>query len=150
MQNPNLCKNAPGTDSSGFKIIDHIEYPELQKAIRPDADAKGIRLDLYVKDSQNTVYNIEMQTVITKVLPQRSRYYQSMIDLQLIDSGEDYELLNKSYVIFICLHDIFGKGRHQYTFKNSLYAGYQSCIRGRHNKNSSSMQMVQRMMLHQS
>lgn len=117
MQNPNLCKKLLERILPDLNI-DHIEYPELQKAIRPDADAKGIRLDLYVKDSQNTVYNIEMQTVITKVLPQRSRYYQSMIDLQLIDSGEDYELLNKSYVIFICLYDIFGKGRHQYTFKN--------------------------------
>ena len=25
--------------------IDHIEYPELQKEVKPDADAKSIRLD---------------------------------------------------------------------------------------------------------
>ena len=117
MQNPYLCQKLLERILPDLNI-DHIEYPELQKAIRPDVDAKSVRLDVYVKDSQNTVYNIEMQTVNTKILPQRSRYYQSMIDLQLIDSGEDYELLNKSYVIFICLHDIFGKGRHQYTFKN--------------------------------
>ena len=27
-------------------------------------------------------------------------------------------MLNKSYVIFICTEDIFGKGRHIYTFEN--------------------------------
>ena len=60
--------------------IDHIEYPELQKSIDLDYDAKGVRLDVYVKDGNNTVYNIEMQAIDTKELPKRSRYYQSMTD----------------------------------------------------------------------
>lgn len=42
----------------------------------------------------------------------------SMIDLQLLDKGQYYNELNKSYVIFICPFDIFGKGRHIYTFEN--------------------------------
>ena len=33
--------------------IERIEYPELQKTIRPDAAAKGVRLDVYVKDDKN-------------------------------------------------------------------------------------------------
>ena len=41
-----------------------------------------------------------------------------MIDLNLLKKGEDYNRLNKSYVIFICTEDIFGKGRHVYTFEN--------------------------------
>ncbi len=51
-------------------------------------------------------------------LPQRSRYYQNLIDANLLDRGEDYRLLNRSYVIFICMEDIFHKGRHIYTFEN--------------------------------
>ena len=117
MQNPRLCKELlqrilPDLD------IDHIEYPELQKAIKPDADAKSIRLDVYIKDSKDVVYNIEMQASDTKELPKRSRYYQSLIDLQLIDKGQTYRKLNRSFVIFICLEDIFGYGRHIYTFEN--------------------------------
>ena len=41
-----------------------------------------------------------------------------MIDLNLIQKGEDFNKLNKSYVIFICTEDIFGNGRHIYTFEN--------------------------------
>ena len=54
----------------------------------------------------------------TRELPKRSRYYQGMMDLQLIDSGQPYKKLNQSYVIFICLEDVFGKNRHIYTFEN--------------------------------
>ncbi len=54
--------------------IDHIEYPELQKSINLDYEAKGIRLDVYVKDGNNTVYNIGMQAIDTKELPKRSRH----------------------------------------------------------------------------
>lgn len=117
MQNPELCKELlqrilPDLD------IDRIEYPELQKTIKEDFDAKGIRLDVYINDGKGTVYNIEMQAVTSKYLPRRTRYYQSMIDLQLVDKGQDYDTLNNSYIIFICLSDIFGKGRYMYTFEN--------------------------------
>jgi predicted transposase/invertase (TIGR01784 family) len=117
MQNPKLCKGLLQIILPDLEI-DHIEYPELQKTIKPDADAKSIRLDLYIKDNKNVVYNIEMQASDTKELPKRSRYYQSMLDLQLIDKGEAYQNLNHSFVIFICLEDLFNKGRHIYTFEN--------------------------------
>lgn len=98
--------------------IDHVEYPEAQKGIRPDVDAKSVRLDVYVKDGEGTVYDIEMQAVDTRELPKRSRYYQSMLDLQLIDKGQTYKKLKPSYVIFICPFDLFDRGRHIYTFEN--------------------------------
>ena len=36
----------------------------------------------------------------------------------MIPKGEDYDKLKKSFVIFICTFDPFGKGRHLYTFEN--------------------------------
>ncbi|MCI8859466.1 MAG: Rpn family recombination-promoting nuclease/putative transposase [Lachnospiraceae bacterium] len=117
MQNPELCKELLQRILPDLKI-DHIEYPELQKNIKQDIDAKSVRLDVYVKDEKTVVYDIEMQVSDTKELPKRSRYYQSMIDLQLIDKGQYYNELNRSYVIFICPFDAFGKGRHIYTFEN--------------------------------
>lgn len=117
MQNPELCKELLHRILPDLKI-DRIEYPELQKTIKPDMDARSVRLDVYVKDDKNTVYDIEMQVSDTKELPERSRYYQSMIDLQLIDKGQYYKKLNRSYIIFICPFDAFGKGRHIYTFEN--------------------------------
>ena len=117
MQNPELCKELLQRILPDLEI-DHIEYPELQKSIQPDTNAKSIRLDVYIRDDANTVYDIEMQVANTGELPKRTRYYQSMIDLQLIDKEQTYKRLNQSYIIFICPFDPFGKGRHIYTFKN--------------------------------
>ena len=60
-----------------------------------------------------------MQTSDGANLPKRMRYYQGMIDLNILDKGQDYTTLKKSYVIFICTFDPFGEGRHIYTFCNT-------------------------------
>ena len=117
MQNPELCKELLQRILPDLQI-DRIEYPELQKSIRADVDAKSVRLDVYVKDGKGTVYDIEMQVTDTKELPKRTRYYQSMIDLQMIDKGQLYSKLKPSYIIFISPFDTFGMGRHVYTFEN--------------------------------
>ena len=116
MQDPELCKellevilNVP---------IERVEYPELQKTIDIAQDARSVRLDVYVRDGHDTVYDIEMQTVHEEGLPKRSRYYQGMIDLASIEKGELYKNLNRSYVIFICTFDAFGRGESIYTFEN--------------------------------
>ena len=117
MQDSELCKELLQRILPDLNI-DHIEYPQLQKTIQPDVDAKSIRLDVYVKDGRGTIYDIEMQVTDTKELPKRTRFYQSMIDLQLIDKGMPYKMLKPSYIIFICPFDMFGEGRHIYTFEN--------------------------------
>ena len=117
MQDPKLCKGLLQRILPGLKI-DRIEYPETQKAIRPDIDAKSVRLDVYVEDGKGTVYDIEMQVSTSKELPKRTRYYQSLLDMQMIDKGEPYKKLKPSYIIFICPFDQFGMGRHIYTFEN--------------------------------
>ena len=73
----------------GIKI-DHIEYPKIQEVINLDIKAKSIRLDVYVDDGENTVYNIEMQNISKPDQPKRMRYYQDLIDLDLIEKGQDY------------------------------------------------------------
>lgn len=97
--------------------INKIEMPENQKTIDLLLESKGIRLDIYVKDENNSVYNIEMQRGKHRNLPKRLRYYQCNIDLDLISKGEDYNKLAKSYIIFICTFDLFGVGRHKYSFE---------------------------------
>lgn len=116
MRDPELCRKM--LERLLEMDISAIEYPEEQKTIDLSYDSRSVRLDLYVKDNQDTVYNVEIQTVDTKELPKRSRYYQGMIDLNLIEKGEPYQKLNRSYVIFICTFDPFGKGFYRYTFEN--------------------------------
>ena len=117
MSNPKFVKPLLET-ILGVKIR-KIVYPQTQKNIDLSLQAKGIRLDVYVEDDQNTVFNLEMQTSDGANLPKRMRYYQGMIDLNILDKGQDYTTLKKSYVIFICTFDPFGEGRHIYTFCNT-------------------------------
>lgn len=98
-----------------FKIRD-IEYPERQLTLHPGIDTKGIRLDVYAQDDENTVYNVEMQTTNTRDIPKRSRYYQGAMDIELLKPGETYHSLNKTFIIFVCTFDLFEKGLMKYTF----------------------------------
>ena len=116
MSNKELCKHL--LEIILQKKIKDIRYTELQKTIDLQYDAKSIRLDVYVEDDLDSVYNIEIQTTDEKNLPKRSRFYQGMIDLNILNKGESYNKLKKSYVIFICNYDPFGKGRCFYRFEN--------------------------------
>ena len=116
MRDPKLCK--PLLELILNVKIRKIEYPELQKTIDKRYGSKAIRLDVYVEDEAGTVYDVEIQTTEKKHLPKRTRYYQGIIDLHILEKGEDYTALRKSFVIFICTYDPFGKGRWVYTFEN--------------------------------
>ena len=80
-------------------------------------DSKGIRLDVYVEDKDD-VFNMEMQVEISSELPKRSRYYQDLMDLNLLEAGCRYKDLKRSYVIFICMKDVFKENLPVYTFEN--------------------------------
>ena len=111
---PDKCKKLL-EEILGIKIA-RIEYPQRQKVMDFSYDSKSIRLDIYVEDEQQTVYNIEMQTTSDGYLALRIRYYHDMIDLNIINKGEDYKHLKKSFVIFICTFDPFDRDRYIYTF----------------------------------
>ena len=97
--------------------VGKIKYPSLQKTIAPFYKSKGIRLDVYVSDSDR-VFDIEIQTSIPPSLPKRTRYYQSLMDVDNLLRGQSYAELKESYVIFICTQDPFGRGLPVYTFHN--------------------------------
>ena len=97
--------------------IDHIEYPEIEKTISPYYETKGVRLDVYLKDTDK-VFDIELQNAIDFDLAFRTRYYQSMIDTDNLLKGEHYSKLPESFIIFICTYDPFEKNLSTYTFEN--------------------------------
>lgn len=96
--------------------IDRIEVSK-EKSMVYHPEYKGVRLDVYARDEKNTCYNVEMQASRRPVLGKRSRYYQSQMDMEMLQSGRDYEELPKSFVVFICDFDPFGKELYRYTFK---------------------------------
>ena len=104
--------------------IADINYLEAEKTLEPEYTSRGIRLDIIVADDKNTHYNLEMQVKNNKnpdtdtyVLPKRSRYYQALLDIDLLQKGQPYDLMPPTFIIFICVFDFFEKGNYVYTFK---------------------------------
>ena len=97
LQNKDICKELL---ERLLKIkIERLEYPEIEKTISPYYETRGVRLDVYVKDSDK-VFDIELQN-FTDLLGLRTRYYQSMIDADNLIKGEHYSDLPQSFIIFI-------------------------------------------------
>ena len=103
--------------------VNHVEYPELEKTIAPYYTTKGVRLDVYIKDTDKII-DVELQSYPQEALGKRTRYYQSMIDMDSLMKGQDYSELKDSYILFICKHDPFKDenknfyGLPCYTFRN--------------------------------
>ena len=73
-----------------------------QKTIQNNIFQKGTRLDIYAEDDKGNMYDIEMQLTKTRELVPRSRYYHCEMDGHQIATGETYEELKQSIVIFLC------------------------------------------------
>ena len=52
------------------------------------------------------------------LLPKRTRYYQSVIDMDMLKKGQDFDELDPLVLIFICTFDLYKEGRYVYTFKS--------------------------------
>ena len=51
-----------------------------------------------------------MQGYIEYNIAKRSRYYQSVIDIDSLSKGHSYKDLSNAFVIFICTYDPFKLG----------------------------------------
>ncbi len=100
--------------------IRDIRYHEEEKAMKFGYDSKGVRLDVYL-EADGTVIVVEMQVrdPMTEELAKRTRYYQSMIDLDMLKAGCKYKQLKPTVIIFLCPFDPYKEDRHIYTFQNT-------------------------------
>ena len=113
-ENPDACRRL-------LERLLHVSIEKIEilgeKSLGIDSESKGIRLDVYVKDEER-VFDVEMQVKNTGELPERARYYQGVMDVDMLKSGEPYRALKETHIIFICLKDLFGQGLSHYTFEN--------------------------------
>lgn len=118
MRNESLCKEM-------LQIlldlkVEKINYIETEKQIENLYDAKGIRMDVFIQDSDRVI-DLEMQTGDYEDLILRSRYYQSAADVSTVPRRTKYKDLKENYIVFLCKEDPFGKGLPVYT-KKSIFA----------------------------
>lgn len=94
------------------------EKPETEKELRVSPQLRQIRLDVISMDEKGTLYQMEMQKKNTYNLRKRSRFYQSQIDVSLLEPGcTNFNKLNDVTTILVAPFDIFGYGLYRYSFE---------------------------------
>ncbi len=97
-------------------VLKHL--PQAEKEQRSFLWSRQVKLDVWAQDTDDVIYDAEVQKRDTKDLPKRSRLYNSMIDSKLLIPGTPgYNSLNDVYIIMITPFDLFGEGRYRYTFR---------------------------------
>ena len=115
MRNKRLCRTLL---EMILKVkVGKIKFLTSHHAIQIDPNAKGIIMDVYLKDEKKVI-NVEMQASNHGDLPRRARYYQAAADIDTTPKGSQYSDLKQNYVIFICTFDPFHQGKPIYSFQN--------------------------------
>ena len=115
MRNKKLCRTLL---EMILKVkVGKIKFLTSHHAIQIEPNAKGIIMDVYLKD-ENRVINVEMQATNKGDLARRARYYQAAADIDTTPKGSEYKDLKQNYVIFICTFDPFHCGKAIYSFQN--------------------------------
>ena len=67
---------------------------------------RSIRLDIYAVDLEGKLYDIEIQRDDKGAGVKRARYNSSLLSANATDTGEEYNELRETYVIFITENDV--------------------------------------------
>lgn len=92
---------------------------ETQVDMKRVTGARSLCLDAEAVDSENKKYDIEVQKASSGAKPKRGRYHLSVMDIENLDEGEDFEDLPETYVIFITEHDVYKQGEPYYLIERT-------------------------------
>ena len=89
-----------------------------QKTIK-NLQGRSIRLDIKATDGER-LFNIEVQRADEGANPKRARYHSSILDANTLLSGEDFDKLPETYVIFITENDVLKLGKPLYRIERTI------------------------------
>lgn len=123
MRDPSLCRDLlqlilPERQVQEVRLHeDYLESAsaETERTVIVGVDSRSVRLDVLFTDS-TAWYDIEMQVQNKGNIPKRVRYTHSAVDTNILEPGQDYNMLKPGYVIFLCCFDCFGRGEAVYRF----------------------------------
>ncbi len=78
---------------------------------------RGVRFDVFARDSKGREYDIEIQRADYGAEPKRARYNSALMDANALKSGEDFNKLRDTYVIFITENDVMKRGKDAYSYQ---------------------------------
>ena len=81
---------------------------------------RGVRFDVFARDSKGREYDIEIQRADKGAEPRRARYNSALMDANALKSGEHIGKLRDTYVIFITENDVMGGGKEVYQIDRTI------------------------------
>ena len=91
-------------------VTSQTEYPIK------NLQGRGVRFDVFARDSEGREYDIEIQRADKGADPKRARYNSALLDANALKSGADFTKLRDTYVIIITENDVMGRGQGVYVF----------------------------------
>lgn len=99
---------------------------------------RSIAIDVYARDSDGKIYDIEIQNDSSEATAKRARFHGSLMDSHHLDESTDFEKLPETYVIFITREDVLKHNKAMYTinryieglnepFNDGLHIVYVNC-----------------------
>ena len=83
---------------------------QTQKDMKRLAGARSICLDAYGTDSTGKKYDMEIQREDKGADPHRARFHSSVLDIENLDTGQEFSKLPETFTIFITEKDFYGMG----------------------------------------
>lgn len=83
-------------------------------------NGKSVILDIIAEDTNDILYDIEVQRSDQGANIRRLRYISAMLDSRSLDVKKEYKELGDTYIIFITENDYFKKGKQVYNIIRTI------------------------------
>lgn len=100
-----------------LKVIEVIAQREYKN---PVTGGRSIKLDIYARDSDGKVYDIEVQNDDAGADIHRARFHSSMLDTKMLKEKQTFKKIHDSYVIFITKNDYMKMGLPMYHVERTV------------------------------
>lgn len=100
-----------------LKVIEVVAQREYKN---PITGGRSIKLDIYAKDSDEKVYDIEIQNEDAGADVHRARFHSSMLDTKMLKEKQKFKEIHDSYVIFITKNDYIKMGLPMYHVERTV------------------------------
>lgn len=96
-----------------------VEEIKVQYTIK-NLQGRSVRLDIFAVDSTGKRYNIEIQRDDRGAGARRARYNSSLVDANILLTGDNAENLPENFVIFITERDVIGGNKPVYHIERTI------------------------------
>ena len=103
----------------GEKDLEVVEV-ETQQDYK-NLHGRSLELDCVALTGDGRVFDIEVEQKVSRAHPQRARYHNGLMDMNLLDPGDDFERMPEMYTIFIVGGDVLKEGKIFYRIDRTVW-----------------------------